>query len=234
MWSVRRALRILSVALVTAGVVILVDVGVTLAWKEPVSSIYGSIQQGNAEDQLEALSDEFPSDADIRALERVTGVRGKARLLAERFAGRIESGNGIGNVRIPAIDLDVVLVQGTDTSTLQRGPGHYPETPFPGEGGTVGIAGHRTTYLAPFRHIDDLAEGDPIVIEMPYASFTYEVDSIEVVEPTDVQVVEPDGHERVVLTACHPLYSDAQRIAVSGRLTDVSLFAPGDQRWVDP
>jgi sortase A len=234
MWSVRRALRILSVALVTAGLVILVDVGVTLAWKEPVSSIYGSIQQGNAEDQLAALSEDFPSDADIRALERVTGIREKVRLLAERFADRVETGKGIGTVRIPATDLDAVLVQGTDASTLQRGPGHYPETPFPGEGGTVGIAGHRTTYLAPFRHIDELAEGDPIVVEMPYASFIYEVDRIEVVEPTDVQVVEPDGHERVVLTACHPLYSDAQRIAVSGRLTDVSLFAAGDQRWVDP
>ena len=231
---VRRALRILSVALVTAGLVILVDVGVTLAWKEPVSSVYGSIQQGQAEDQLEALSDDFPSDADIRALERVTGVRDKVRLLAERFADEVEPGKGIGNVRIPATGLDVVLVQGTDTSTLQRGPGHYPETPFPGEGGTVGIAGHRTTYLAPFRHVDELAEGDPIVIEMPYASFTYEVDSIEVVEPTDVQVVEPAGHERVVLTACHPLYSDAQRIAVTGRLADVSLFAAGDRRWVDP
>ena len=231
---VRRALRILSVALVTAGLVILVDVGVTLAWKEPVSSIYGSIQQGKAEDQLDALSDDFPSDADLRALERVTGIREKVRLLAERFADRVEPGNGIGSVRVPATDLDVVLVQGTDTSTLQRGPGHYPETPFPGEGGTVGIAGHRTTYLAPFRDIDELAEGDQIVIEMPYASFTYEVDSIEVVEPTDVQVVEPVGHERVVLTACHPLYSDAQRIAVSGRLTDVSRFAAGDQRWVDP
>jgi sortase A len=234
MWSVRRALRILSVALVTAGIVILVDVGVTLAWKEPASSIYGSIQQGNAEDQLEALSDDFPSDADIRALERVTGVREKVRLLAERFAGRVEPGTGIGNIRVPAAGLDAVVVEGTDTSALQRGPGHYPETPFPGEGGTVAIAGHRTTYLAPLRHIDELAEGDPIAIEMPYASFTYEVDSIEVVEPTDVEVVAPVGHERVVLTACHPLYSDAQRIAVSGRLADVSLFAAGDQRWVDP
>ena len=71
--------------------------------------------------------------------------------------------------------LDIVVVQGTDTASLEKGPGHYPETPFPGQGGTVGIAGHRTTYLAPFRHIDSMEVGDPIVLKMPYANFVYRV-----------------------------------------------------------
>jgi sortase A len=233
---VRRALRILSIALITAGLVILADVAMTLAWKEPVSTIYGSIKQGQAADELDRLEESFPSAADLRAVERAEGVIGRAGLLADRFADDLgtRSGEGIGRLEVPAIDLDVVLVEGTGTSTLQRGPGRYPQTSLPGQGRTIGIAGHRTTYLAPFRHIDELGDGDEILIEMPYASFTYEVEESRIVEPSDVQIVDDVGYERVVLTACHPLYSAAQRIAVFGRLTEVSLFAGADQRWVDP
>ena len=83
----------------------------------------------------------------------------------------------------------MVFVQGTDEASLQEGPGHYPETPFPGQGGTVGIAGHRTTYLAPFRHIDSVEKGDRIYLEMPYAKFTYEVQKTAIVDPSDVEVV---------------------------------------------
>jgi sortase A len=229
-------LGILSTALITAGIVILADVAATLAWKEPVSTIYGSIQQGHAADELEELQREFPTPADIRALKRVDGVRQKAGLLADRFADQVEerTGEGIGRVRIPDMDLDTVLVEGTNTGTLQKGPGRYPETAVPGQGRTIGIAGHRTTYLAPFRHIDRLEEGDEVIIEMPYATFTYVVEQVDIVEPTDVQIVDDVGYERVVLTACHPLYSAAERYAVFGRLAGVSLFAGGDRRWLDP
>ncbi|HYU61725.1 MAG TPA: sortase [Solirubrobacterales bacterium] len=230
----RRALRILSISLITAGLVVLADVGLTLAWQEPVSSIYGSIKQGQAADSLDKLESEFPTAADLRALDRVKGVEAKARLLAERFADRVETGQGIGRIRIPSIGVDIVLVQGTDTTTLQRGPGHYPETPFPGQGKTIGIAGHRTTYLAPFRHIDQIEPGDDILIEMPYAAFTYEVSKTDIVDPSDVGIVDDVGHERVVLTACHPLYSAAQRYAVFGELESVSLFAATGRRWLDP
>ena len=233
---VRRTLRILSVTLITTGLVILADVAVTLAWKEPVSTIYGSVKQGGAADDLERLEDSFPSAADLRAVDRARGVRARARLLANRFADdlRARSGKAIGRVEIPEIDLGVVLVEGTDTSTLRTGPGRYPETSLPGQGRTIGIAGHRTTYLAPFRHVDELDDGEEILIEMPYASFTYEVEETRIVDPSDVQIVDDVGYERLVLTACHPLYSAAQRIAVFGRLTQVSLFAGAGQRWLDP
>lgn len=232
----RRALRILSIALITAGLVILADVATTLAWKEPVSTIYGSIKQGQASDELDRLEESFPSAADLRAVARAEGVRARARLLADRFADDpgTRNGEGIGRLEVPAIDLDVVLVEGTDTGALQRGPGRYPETSLPGQGRTIGIAGHRTTYLAPFRHIDELGDGEVILIEMPYASFAYEVEQTRIVEPSEVQIVDDVDHERVVLTACHPLHSAAQRIAVFGRLTEVSLFVGADQRWVDP
>lgn len=232
----RRVLRILSIALITAGLVILADVAVTLAWKEPVSTIYSSIQQGRAADELERLEESFPSAADLQALKQAEGVRRRARLLADRFAADLpaRTGQGIGRVEIPEIDLEAVLVEGTDTGSLKKGPGHYPETSLPGQGKTIGIAGHRTTYLAPFRHLDSIEVGDEVFVEMPYATFTYEVERTEIVEPSDVQIVRDVGHERLALTACHPLYSAAQRYAVFGKLTSVSLFAGRDRRWLSP
>jgi sortase A len=226
--AVRRGLAILSTALITAGLVLLVDVGITLAWKEPVSSLYGKLKQQQAEDDLADLQQSFPGPG------KLTGLTGpdvrRARALSQRFAKQIHTGQGIGRMKIPAIGLDIVMVQGTDTSSLQRGPGHYPDTPLPGGQGTVGVAGHRTTYLAPFRHIDDLQKGDTIDIQMPYGNFRYSVDEAKVVDDADVGIVRKVGHDQVVLTACHPLYSAAKRYAVFARLTQIGLKREGAGR----
>ena len=146
----------------------------------------------------------------------------------------MKTGEGIGRIKIPSIGLEIVVVQGTDTASLQKGPGHYPETAFPGQGKTIGIAGHRTTYLAPFRKINEIDDGDEITLEMPYGTFTYEVQKHEIVDPSQVEIVDDVGYERLVLTACHPLYSAAQRWAVFAELTDVSLFATEGRPWQDP
>jgi sortase A len=232
--AVRRALRIVSLALITAGLVVVADIVTTLVWKEPVSTVYGSIQQGKAEDQLAELESEFPAKADLRQVEHLDGVRRKVEALAGLFAKRVHTGEAIGRLRIPSIDLDVVAVQGTDTASLQKGPGHYPETPFPGQRGTTAIAGHRTTYLAPFRHLDQLKPGDEIEIEMPYANFAYRVQTTRVVDDSAVHIIRTVGYERLVLTACHPLYSAAQRIAAFAKLKEVSFFALSNRKWDDP
>ncbi len=230
----RRLAYILSVALITAGVVIAADVAMTLAWKEPLSTVYGSIQQGHAEDSLAALEDEFPSPADLRAVEGAENVDERVEGLADLFAEQVKTGEGIGRIKIPSIGLETVVVQGTDTASLQKGPGHYPETAFPGQGKTIGIAGHRTTYLAPFRKINEIEDGDEITLEMPYGTFVYEVQKHEIVDPSQVEIVDDVGYERLVLTACHPLYSAAQRWAVFAELTDVTLFATEGRPWQDP
>jgi sortase A len=232
--ALNRLLHILSTALITAGLVCLADVATTLAWEEPVSSIYGSIQQGKAADQLSRLESAFPTRSDLREVARIKNIREKVKALAGLFAKRVQQGEAIGRIQIPRISLDVVAVEGTDTGSLQKGPGHYPNTPFPGEGGTAAFAGHRTTYLAPFRHLDQLRAGDEVDLEMPYANFTYEVQSTRVVDPSAVHIVHRVGYERLVLTACHPLYSAAQRIAAFAKLKQVSFFAIGDRRWDDP
>ena len=234
MGPVGRLLRIVSLALITAGLVVVADIVTTLVWKEPVSTVYGSIQQGKAEDQLAELESEFPARSDLREVEHLDGVRRKVEALAGLFAKRVRTGEAIGRLRIPRIGLDVVAVQGTDTASLQKGPGHYPETPFPGQRGTSAFAGHRTTYLAPFRHLDELQRGDEIEVEMPYANFAYEVEKTRVVDDSDVDIIHRVGYERLVLTACHPLYSAAQRIAAFAKLTEVSFFAIGDRKWYDP
>lgn len=232
--SVHRALRILSTTLITAGLVVLADVAATLAWREPVSSIYGSIQQHRADDRLAELEHDFPTRADLRKVGNSGDIAGKVSALADLFARRVRDGQAIGRIIIPAIDLDIVAVQGTDTASLRKGPGHYRQTPFPGQGGTSAFAGHRTTYLAPFRHLDSLGSGDEIEVEMPYAHFAYEVQRTKVVDASDVGIIHQVGHERLVLTACHPLYSAAERLAAFAKLTQVSFFAPGNRTWSDP
>jgi sortase A len=220
-----RVARIFSTVLITAGLVVMADVGLTLAYKEPISSIYGEIKQHAAASQLADLESRYPTRADLKAIAGVRGVQQKTRILAHRFAGQAKTGEAIGRIVIPAMDdLNAVFVQGTDTSSLQKGPGHYPDTPFPGEGGTIGIAGHRTTYLAPFRHIDSMHRGDHITLEMPYGTFTYTVQKSEIVDPSDVGIVHKVGYERLVLTACHPLYSASQRYAIFARLSGTSIF----------
>jgi sortase A len=221
--AVHRFLRVLSTALVVGGVIVLADVGLTLAWKEPLSSLYGTIQQQRAADELDELEESFLDELpDVAGLTHVKA----ARRLAGAFEHELETGEGIGRIRIPRIDLDAVVVQGTDDPALQNGPGHYPSTGIPGQGTTIGVAGHRTTYLAPLRRIDEVEDGDEVIIEMPYGTFTYVVEKHRIVEPTDVEIVREVGKERIVLTACHPLYSAAQRYALFGRLIEIDLAEP--------
>jgi sortase A len=232
---VHRLTRIVSIMLITAGVVVLADAGLTLVWQEPFSAAYGALKQGQAEDQLNELEAEYPTATDLAAIAGVKGTAAKARILADRFKPHVEGGHAIARIKIDRIDLDMVVVQGTDTGSLQRGPGHYTDAPIPGQPGTVAIAGHRTTYLAPFRDIDEIRDGDEIRIEMPYAAFTYAVEKHEVVDPGDVGIIKPIGYDRLVLTACHPPYSAAERYAVFAKLSRIDLFAiSGTGRWQTP
>jgi sortase A len=232
---VHRLARIVSIMLITAGIVVLADAGLTVLWQEPFSAAYGAFKQGQAEDQLSDLEAEYPTPADVAAIAAVRGTNAKARILADRFQPHLEQGHAIGRIEIDRIGLDIVVVQGTDTGSLQKGPGHYTATSIPGQPGTVAIAGHRTTYLAPFRHIDRIRDGDELRIEMPYAAFTYTAEKHEVVDPTDVGIIEPVGYDQLVLTACHPPYSAAHRYAVFARLSRIDLFAiSGEGRWQAP
>jgi sortase A len=230
-----RLARILSTMLITAGLVVLLDAGATLLWEEPVSAAYASLEQDQASNELSDLEADFPASGDLAALSGVTGDAAQAKVLADLFENRIQTGDALGRLQIDRIGLNTVFLQGTSTGILQRGPGHYPTTQLPGQLGTVAIAGHRTTYGAPFGNINEIRDGDEIRLVMPYAAFTYEVEKHEIVEPGDVQIINRVGYERLVLTACHPLYSAAQRWAVFARLRTIETFSiSGQGRWLPP
>ncbi|HVA02322.1 MAG TPA: class E sortase [Acidimicrobiales bacterium] len=128
-------------------------------------------------------------------------------------------GNPIGFLRIPKIGLDKVIVQGTSTTDLRQGPGHYPGTPLPGELGNAAIAGHRTTYGAPFYNLDKLGPGDTIEITTVQGAFTYRVTHTLVVSPSDTSVVDNTATPELTLTTCNPRFSASQRLVVHAELT---------------
>jgi sortase A len=179
--------------MMVSGTLLIADAGATLLWQEPVSWYLVKHQQH----QLEIALAEPP-----------------ARVIAKKPL----KGDAIGKITIPSIDVSRYVIQGTDTASLRKGPGHYPSTPLPGQRGTSAIAGHRTTYGAPFRHLDKVKRGDRIVIDMPYGRFVYRVERLKIVDDQDLSVLRKVGYNRLVLSACHPLYSAAQRIIAFARL----------------
>jgi sortase A len=222
---VRTLLRQVSTILILSGLLLLADVGLTLIWQEPVSALYSDWRQDALADDLEELSVPDLSPGERKALDRLPLDKDRAAFLARALKRRTDPGDPVGRIHIPEVDLSKVIVEGTDGGSLRKGPGHYPETPLPGIRGTVAIAGHRTTYGAPFRDLDKLEVGDTIDVEMPYGHFIYRVERQQVVDPTATWVTRRVGYDRLVLTACHPKYSAAQRIVIFARLTRAEKLA---------
>ncbi|MDO8184395.1 class E sortase [Conexibacter sp. JD483] len=217
----RRVLRALSSVLIVSGVLLIVDAGITLAWQEPVSAFLANRQQSKLADQFEQVVQAQPTPVQRRALAQLRTDRHRIAFLAREARRKAVDGDVFGRLRIPAIGVDSYVVNGTAPDDLRKGPGHYPDTTFPGLGGTVAIAGHRTTYLAPFRKIDELGRGDELVLRMSYGTFTYVYDRQQIVKPTATYVTRDVGYDQLVLSACHPLYSAAERIIVYARLKSV-------------
>ncbi|HEX6714859.1 MAG TPA: class E sortase [Thermoleophilaceae bacterium] len=213
----RRALRGLSSVLIATGVLLVLDAVLTVVWQEPVTAIYGKVRQNELGGDLDKLNKAALSPSERSALKALQTNDERVAFLARSMRRDAGDGQAIGRLRIPHIHANYVMVEGTDPAALRKGPGHYPDTPFPGMPGTVGVAGHRTTYLAPFNKLDKLRKGDEVRLEMPYATVTYRVEKTQVVKPTAVWVTNRVGYNRLVMTACHPKYSAAKRIAVFAR-----------------
>ena len=214
----RRSLRLLSTLLIVAGAFLLADAAATLLWQEPISALYAGREQGRLQDRLKDLERSPLAAVDRRALSRLQDPRRRLAFAARALRRRSAPGDPVGRIALPSIGAEDVFVEGTLAGDLRKGPGHYPGTPLPGERGTVGIAGHRTTYGAPFRRLDDVERGDRISVSMPYGRFSYRVEQVRIVPPTATWVTRRAAYDRLVLTACHPLYSAAQRIVVFARL----------------
>jgi sortase A len=218
----RPVLRFVASVLIVSGILMLADAVLTLTWQEPVSAFIAAREQDSLRHELDRGSSFLDPARRATASER--DVRKRVRRLAAVWRRHLKTGAAVGRIEMPTLHRHYVVVQGTDITTLRKGPGHYPKTPLPGEGGTVAIAGHRTTYLAPFRTIDKLKPGQPIVLDMPYGKLTYAVEKTQVVLPTALWITHRvPGAERLVLSACHPLYSASHRIIAFARLKSVEL-----------
>jgi len=217
----RRLASVLSLVSIVCGLLLLSDAAVTLVWQEPVTAIVGLIERDQVDRHLLSYRTAPLARADRRALSKLANVRQRIAYLARHERQALSPGDAVGTLQLASIGVSATVVQGTDAGSLEKGPGHYPGTALPGMGQTVAIAGHRTTYLAPFRHLDALHPGKRIVLTMPYGRFTYTVQYTRVVPPNAWWITRNVGYDRLVLSACNPLFSASQRIAVFARLTTV-------------
>jgi sortase A len=208
--------RALGTVLVVAGLLVLADAAVTLAWQEPLSAWSAGRAQQQLAGQLRAI--------ELAPAPRV-GDRAQVAAAAQALARSRRDGRAVAELRIPRIGMRAIVVRGTTAADLREGPGLLAGTPLPGQHGTTAIAGHRTTYGAPFRRLDVLRRGDAITLRLPYASFRYRVEGRRIVAPEDLSVLRRVGHDRLVLSACHPLFSAARRIVVLARLVGVGQSA---------
>ena len=218
--------RTLGTLVALLGALLLADAVLALTWREPVTAVLGERAAAQLPARLDATSARLDRELTGR-IDAIAAPHARMALAARALAAQAEPRDALGTIAIPRIGARFTLVQGTDPAELRAGPGHYPATALPGEHGTVGLAGHRTTYLQPFRHLDALRRGDRVTVAMPYGRFTYVVTGSRVVAPSQVAVLaSAAGPERLVLTACHPLFSAAQRLVVTARLAEATPLGP--------
>jgi sortase A len=222
----RRLIRDVSSVLILSGLLLIADAGATLVWQEPVTAAIGMVLRSEVNKSHLSYRTAPLSTTDTHALEGIQSLSARITYLARRERDQVKTGDAIGQIQIPRIGHTYNIIEGTDTRSLEAGPGHYPSTAFPGMGQTVAVAGHRTTYLAPFRFLNQLTAGDRIFVTMPYGKFTYVVQYQRIVQPTQTSVIDDVGYDRLVLSACTPLYSAAQRIIVFARLRSVTPLGP--------
>jgi sortase A len=201
---------------------------VVLWWRDPVTDLYAKWKQHQLSGELAKAWPHYqtgvldPAFHGDRAA-RLAAVQQQVAEAARDFQSRLRDGKPLGRIVVPRMGVRVIFVQGTNWAhDLSKGPGHYERTSVPGLQKTTAIAGHRTTFGAPFRHIDRLRAGDAITLEMPYGTFRYRVFAHRIVADDDWSIIKPRGFDELVLSACHPLYSASHRWIVFARLAEVT------------
>lgn len=208
----RRWLRRAGTLLIVLGVLGSAWVVVVWQWQEPFTALYTLYRQHQLSGQYDSRAAAWRRGEQARRHSvSLLGVRSQLRLEAARYRRATHRGDAIGRIAVPRLGLDMTLVDGTDEGSLQRGPGRDLRSYMPGEGRLVYIAGHRTTFLAPFSHIDQLRRGDAVTIEVPYATVRYRVTRHRIVQADDLSPLRSPDHEVLILQACHPRFFATQR-----------------------
>lgn len=216
---------------ITAGVLILLFVAYQL-WG---TGIRESQAQARLEDDFEEILADARDPAPTTTSTTAPGDGATTTSVPETVEPiePVPEGEPTARIVIPAIGVDKIVVEGVSLADLKKGPGHFPETPLPGQAGNAAIAGHRTTYGAPFHRLDELEPGDEITVETVQGEFRYLVSEQQIVSPSDVHVLEDKGDDRLTLIACHPKYSARQRIVVVAHLAPEIEALPRPPRAVD-
>jgi sortase A len=215
----RRFARISGIVLTVVGVLGLVWVVVVWRWQDPFTGLYTRWEQHKLAQQLQH---EFASPAPkfVRG-ESLDAEARQIEAAAARFRRTADVGHAIGRIKITRLGLNMVLVNGTDEASLERGPGRDLRSYMPGQSRLVYIAGHRTTFLAPFSNINQMRPGDLIRLEMPYGTFVYRTFRDRIVPADDLAVLRSPRHEVLILQACNPRFFATQRFLVYAHLVSV-------------
>jgi sortase A len=215
----RRALRIVGLVMIVGGVLGLAWTVTVWQWQDPLTGLYTRWEQRHLAEQYDhAFTRWQPPPSTVAPADSTTARQDVAREAAA-YRNDTRRGQAIGRLVVGRIDM--VLVNGTDHDSLRRGPGRDLRTYMPGQNRLVYIAGHRTTYLAPFSHIDNIRNGDYIRVEVPYGTFTYRATRHEIVPATDLAMLRSPRHELLRLQACHPRFFATHRYIVDARLVSV-------------
>jgi sortase A len=197
-----RRLRIGGTVLMVIGFAALAWVVLVWRWQDPFTLAWMRYQQHGLAESYEKRERAFA--ARDESLARTAG----------RYQADLRIGDPVGRLLVPRLGLDLVVVYGTGEDVLRKGPGLDPRTHAPGEKRLSYVAGHRTTFGAPFSDIDELRSGDRISWRLPYATVVYAVSRRRIVDDEQLGVLKSRGREELVLQACWPRFFASQRILV--------------------
>ncbi len=218
----RRVARAAGLVFAGAGVLTLIWALLVWQWEDPFTALYTTWQQHRLESQLNREFQAYARPpAPTRVLRNPTAEARTLELAAKRFRRSAGVGEAIGRIVIPRLSLNMIVVNGTDDESLTRGPGRDLRSYMPGQNRLVYVAGHRTTFRAPFAYIDQIRAGDPITLKMPYGTFLYRARRHLIVPASDMAVLRSPRHELLALQACNPRFFATQRYIVYARLVTV-------------
>ncbi len=224
----RRVARISGTLMIIAGICSIGWVVTVWQWQDPFTAVYTKYEQHKLASSFKRQFAEYRPPASVKPVTTapdgtVSTAAEKQRVATAATAYRLalHEGEPVGRMIVPRLGLKTIVVNGTAHDDLTKGPGREMHTYMPGENELVYVAGHRTTYLAPFAHIDSLKAGDRITFELPYASFEYEVTGHKVVTADDIAVLRSHHKELLILQACHPRFFATHRYLAYAKLVRV-------------
>lgn len=198
-----------------------------------VTDLLGAWRQGQLREELDSLGAVgSPAPDRLLAEESSDPFDLEGWEQDEEYWLNLPRGDVFGRLLIPRMDLDTAVVKGHQRDVLKKGPGWIDYTDLPRDTGNCAISGHRTTYGAPFRRLDEMVEGDTIDFYSPFRRYRYEVFRSFSVTPDRVDVVATTPEPTLTLTACDPPYSAAYRLIVQAKLVEIRRI--GDESGLSP